>query len=203
MIRQRPESEATGLCRIKSALRGSGGIIPPGRVKGGSPCRRRHLPAQRGSVPNNGDDGPPAKLRSDGQNAGTELCTLAEALEAKAGLHAHVGELFRDRKALSVIADDEPEGVAVHAEGNGGAGRPAVLDDVAEGFLNDAEDHDGQIRRQFLLVERNGKLNRHVRENALILFAEIRDGGLKPKLKLRRTKLVLDAAEMGRQFLDQ
>ena len=30
----------------------------------------------------------------------------------------------------------------------------------------------------------------------------IRDS-LKPKLKLRRTKLVLDAAEMGRQFLDQ
>ena len=78
-----------------------------------------------------------------------------------------------------------------------------MLDDVAEVFLNDAEDHDGQIRRQFLLVERNGKLNRHMRENALILFAEIRDGGLKPKLKLRRTKLVLDAAEMGRQFLDQ
>ena len=42
-----------------------------------------------------------------------------------------------------------------------------------------------------------------MRENTFIFFAEVRDGGLKPKLKLRRAELVLDAAEMGRQFLDQ
>lgn len=109
LIRQRPESEATGLCRIKNALRGPGGNHSPGAVKGGSPCRRRHLPAQRGGVPYDGNDSPLPGLRIDGQNAGAELCTLAEALEAKAGLHAHVGELFRDRKALAVISDDEPE----------------------------------------------------------------------------------------------